>query len=310
LKGFKKDGKFRPTEKRSKSALKKSDIGRQGIQTKKYIPIEKRSKHSFQCTGCDTEFLDKSQADRHIEKYPKHKIIRWNRNKETIGHHGNTEIIRGDDGLLYEKEKGGTEHRLYKFSLFGDKKSDQAKASEERIKNQEHEQKVLQKQDQTQDKNNQKRAKEIAKHIKFLERHMEGLEKKPAKFGVNASTQLENLQESRDQKRDLQAELDEINKLLEHPQVRHKRGAKPFTNLQHKQERSDYENVQANEYQPIRDKNTLKGVSETELHDALGHAGIDPSGAIGNYPKSHLRGIVEDYRKSMNEPRAKVVKFQ
>ena len=243
------------------------------------------------------------------------------RDKQTIGSHAGHPLVIEDNGKLYEefsdhdeevfRQPNAIDKHRNKFSLFGNKKSDQAKASEERIKNEEQTQKILEKQDKVQDKNNQKRAKEIAHHIKFLEKHMEGLEKKPAKFGVNASTQLENLQESRDQKRDLQAELDEINQLLEHPQVRHKKGIGKFTNQNWTQELEDnpHSSISAREFDSTRtrDKNTLKGISETELHDALGHAGIDPSGAIGNYPESHLRGIVENYRKSMNEPRAKVV---
>lgn len=35
----------------------------------------------------------------------------------------------------------------------------------------------------------------------------------------------------------------------------------------------------------------------TELYDALGHFGIDPSGAIGNYPESTLRYYLKQYRK-------------
>jgi ribosomal protein L37AE/L43A len=64
LKGFKKDGKFRPTEKRNKSALSKSDIGRQELQTKKYVPIEQRKKQNMddlECPECHSSKIHKNK---------------------------------------------------------------------------------------------------------------------------------------------------------------------------------------------------------------------------------------------------------
>ncbi len=214
--------------------------------------------------------------------------VREERNKERIGSHAGHPLVIEDNGKLYEefpdhaeevfKQPQAVDRHMNKFSLFGSKEDKKAKTSEDRIKEKAHEEKetakqeehtdkVLQKQDETQDKNNQKRAKEIAKHIKFLEKHMEGLEKKPAKFGVNANTQLETLQESRDQKRDLQAELDEINRLLEHPEVRHKKGNRTigkFTNVDHRQEMSEILPPHAQEYTG-RDKIDLRGGREIKV---------------------------------------------
>ncbi len=265
MRGFKKDGKFIPTEKRRKSSLKKSDIGSNEHQTKKYVPIEERNKKTI------VGYQDKRTPEA---KENQHSIIeRKGRDKETIGSHAGHPLVIEDNGKLYEefpdhdeevfKQPQSVDKHRSKFSLFGKKKSDQQKATEERIKNEGKTEKILEKQDKVQDKNNEKRAKEIAHHIKFLEKHMEGLEKKPAMFGVNANTQLENIQESRDQKRDLQAELDEINKLLEHPQVRNKRGIGKFTNLDYKQEREDapFGDISAKEFTG-RDKRNIIDTDE------------------------------------------------
>lgn len=47
--------------------------------------------------------------------------------------------------------------------------------------------------------------------------------------------------------------------------------------------------------EPVPNVNDIVDKERTELYDALGNIGIDPSGAIGNYPKKTMKKIVKSW---------------
>lgn len=93
-----------------------------------------------------------------------------------------------------------------KFGFGGDKD----KLKEQKVE-------AKQKTNETERKVDENREKEIKESIKFLDKQIKGLQSKPAKFGVNAETQLDVIEKARVNKRNLEEELIKLEGELNQP---------------------------------------------------------------------------------------------
>ncbi len=161
-------------------------------------------------------------------KDPHPELQEGQRAKQHLGHFGDKEIDREDDGTLSDHLKDHPKdiHR-FKFSLLGEKSPEEQKleAKEDKInqnnklaketeKVQEKQAKADEKTGKALRKTDEQKLKSDERSIRFLEKQIKGLQEKPAKFGVNAQSQLDVIEQAREDLTNLQSETDEIRSRL------------------------------------------------------------------------------------------------
>lgn len=106
MKGFKKDGKFRPTGNKSKSSLKKSDIRNKKSVEKKSEPLKEKNEKGIGDLSGKTRMLAENEVGAKIEKHP----------------YGNSyEFENGEEWLIFNNEKDAHKEALeYMENLFDD----------------------------------------------------------------------------------------------------------------------------------------------------------------------------------------------
>ena len=176
-------------------------------------------------------YLSDEEIEDEMDKYVefRSKIMKNKRSDE------NDAVFRRTQKILMSLANEATERDLQKrgvggrskFSLLGTKSPQEQKleAKEDKINQNNKLAKETEKVEKKEAKADEKTAKALRKtdeqklksnekSIRFLEKQIKGLQEKPAKYGVNAQSQLDVIEQARNDLKNLQSETDEIRTRL------------------------------------------------------------------------------------------------
>ena len=176
-------------------------------------------------------YLSDDELEDEMDKFVefRSKVMKNKRSDE------NDAVFRRTQNFLKELANEATERDLQKrgvggrskLSLFGAKSPQEQKleAKEDKINQNNKLAKETEKVEKKEAKADEKTAKALRKtdeqklksnekSIRFLEKQIKGLQEKPAKYGVNAQSQLDVIEQARNDLKNLQSETDEVRTRL------------------------------------------------------------------------------------------------